>query len=160
MELTWEPPLCWPFYHVRMLSSVGESQQQSYPAVDPMTYSNKLTGKVCSIGQQWQDQYEITNHFMIGFAAQCTGRNSCLMLQTFRAPMAATVMDSSGGTYYCCSAKWTWYQLLTTYIYIQPLVLLSAFVKKLLLTVSCTDSQLPRVLRITGSGVHGRKRNT
>lgn len=60
------------------------------------------------------------------------------MLQTFRAPMAATVMDSSGEpiTIVLLNEHSINY-LLTTYIYIQPLVLLSAFVRE-----ASVDSEL------------------
>jgi hypothetical protein len=57
-----------------------ESQQQSYPAVGPMNYNNKMTGKIRSPGQQWHEYHKVTNHFVSGFTAHGTRRNSYLML--------------------------------------------------------------------------------
>ncbi|KAL6075338.1 hypothetical protein STEG23_005288 [Scotinomys teguina] len=86
--------LSWKSHHSKMLPSqyqkmlyrlLGESHQQSDPAVNPRCYSNDLSSKTCSLVKLWLNCYGGNKHFL------------------WRELVSDSVnLVRPEGTYYCC----------------------------------------------------------
>lgn len=64
-----------------VVSVLGEKNHQQYhPAMNFISYSNDLFGKIHALLQQCHDYHGYEKCFLIGFTAYFTGERPCLVL--------------------------------------------------------------------------------
>lgn len=78
---------------------MNQNHQQSYPALNPRSYSNDKSTKICPLVRHHMSHLnvtEITNLFRVRFSIHYTGWNSFLAVQTWPTSHTGDVIDTKG----------------------------------------------------------------